>query len=102
MKTLNYYNSTLRTIQNLVNNKFNAVFNAHSSIEIELDLEDDIREFIKYAAENKLLIGVILAEKALEVLTSDDFIRADIDRQFEAEDDDDLYYSIEAIAARGR
>lgn len=102
MKTKNFFETTLRTIQNLVNNNFNAVFETYSSIEIELDLEDEIREFIKYAAENKLLIGIILGEKALEILTSDDFIRADMDRQFDDnesrlydgpydEEDDDIF-----------
>lgn len=107
MRTENFYNSTLNAITNLVNNNFKAVFDTHSSIEIELDLEDDIREFIKYAAENKLLIGVILGEKALEVLKSDDFIQEDLDRQFDdndsrlydgsyAEEDDDDRFGMPA------
>lgn len=89
MKTETFYNSTLNAITNLVNNNFKAVFDTHSSIEIELDLEDDIRDFINYAAENKMPIGVILGEQALKVLSSSEFIREDIDRQFDISDDED-------------
>ncbi len=102
MRTENFYNSTLNAITNLVNNNFKAVFDTHSSIEIELDLEDEIRDFINYAAEKRMPIGVILGEQALKVLSSSEFIQEDIDRQFGSEDsrlsddsygeeDDDIY-----------
>lgn len=119
MKTNEFFTTTLRTIQNLVNNNFSAVFDNYSSVEIELDLCDDICEYIKFATENKMLFGVYFAEQALNVLASEDFIRQDIDRQFDAEEYafdeslecerekaeelawEDRYYSAVAHANRG-
>lgn len=86
MKTNEFFATTQRNIQNLVNNNFSAVFDNYSSTEIELDLYDDIVEYIKFATENKMLFGVYFAEQALNVLASEDFIRQDIDRQFDAEE----------------
>lgn len=120
MRTLNF-TTTLRAIQNLVNNNFSAVFAAYSSVEIDLDLYDEICEYIKFAEGNKMLFGVSFGKKALSVLASEDFIRQDIDRQFEEEDEEnsieeslslerekaeelaweDRYYSAVAHAYRG-
>ena len=95
MKTNLFFQGTVNAVINLVNKDFDSLFKDYSSEEVVLDLFDEIEAFVDYAASQKHLLGVILGQKALMVLESSEFIRADIDRQFTEEDDDDeLFYGL--------
>ncbi|MFR8205341.1 MAG: hypothetical protein ACLU99_02645 [Alphaproteobacteria bacterium] len=95
MKVHLFFQGTVNAVINLVNKDFDSLFKNYSSEEVVLDLFDEIEAFVDYAASQKHLLGVILGQKALKVLGSSEFIRADIDRQFTEEDDDDeLFYGL--------
>lgn len=91
MKTIELFETTMQVIRNLITNNFSEVFRVYAPFVIEHELDYDIEEYIKFAAANKMPLGVTLAEKAMKIIYSSEFIRADIDRQFPEEDYDDEY-----------
>lgn len=93
MKTTEIYDILLRTIQNLVNKEFNPVFESYSPAETQLYLPEEIGCYIDFASRNKMPVGVILGERALETLYSEEFIRKDVNRQFNDEPEGDMFLS---------
>lgn len=91
MKTIEFFEATVKVISNLVANNFSEVFRIYAPFTIEHELEPDIEEYIKFAAANKMPLGMILAEEAMKIIYSSEFIQADIDRQFPEEE----YYNEE-------
>lgn len=81
------YEYTRELINNLFMHNFEAVFARYESIEIALDVEDEIREFISYAGGNQMPFAVFFGERALCILHSEEFVRADIDRSFSDSDE---------------